>query len=248
MFGKKRLILWVYWAAIILVISVTILVFVGAMLNNFRIRTIDQAGNNLLQTARQLRDLARQRYDMIQLYQFQEQNYISLRLNQIADAFAASCNQFDIPEIKRYLPVPVAQNLMLNLVQQVKFGETGYNYIMDREGRILYHAKLPTGFEMAHYPFAREIISKKNGIIRFWWKNPGETDSSERMIAYRTIFPWNWIICAAVPLADTVDSAYENLSLKSYYDYIRSLELEWEGHASILSKDYQVIAHPTYTG
>ena len=78
-------------------------------------------------------------------------------------------------------------------------GATGYIYAMTtrgeltihpfREGQNLYDEKDQDG----HY-FIREMIERKNGWIRYPWRN--ETDSAPRMkiVRYQYFAPWDWIV------------------------------------------------------
>jgi two-component system NtrC family sensor kinase len=78
-------------------------------------------------------------------------------------------------------------------------GATGYIYAMTtrgeltihpfREGQNVYDEKDRDG----HY-FIREMIERKNGWIRYPWRN--ETDSVTRMkiVRYQYFAPWDWIV------------------------------------------------------
>ncbi|MFH1026847.1 MAG: response regulator, partial [Pseudomonadota bacterium] len=57
--------------------------------------------------------------------------------------------------------------------------------------------------------FVREILEKKNGIIRYPWINKelGETEVREKLVAYRTLKEWNWIVCAGAWLDELNEEA-----------------------------------------
>jgi methyl-accepting chemotaxis protein len=91
-------------------------------------------------------------------------------------------------------------------IKAVKVGKTGYIYALDaREGKdqgklTIHPAKEGTNIIDAKdsdgHEFIREIIKEKNGIIRYPWlnKETGETSPRDKVVAYRHLKEWNWII------------------------------------------------------
>jgi len=91
-------------------------------------------------------------------------------------------------------------------IRSVKIGKTGYIYALDaREGKdqgklMIHPAKEGTSIidaeDSSGRKFIREMINKKEGIIRYPWinKEAGETSPREKVVAYRHLKEWNWII------------------------------------------------------
>ena len=91
-------------------------------------------------------------------------------------------------------------------IRSVKVGKTGYIYALDaREGKergtLTIHpakegANLIDAVDGDGHKFIREIIEKKEGIIRYPWMNKeiGDTYPRGKVVAYRYFKEWNWII------------------------------------------------------
>ena len=63
-------------------------------------------------------------------------------------------------------------------IMSLKFGQTGYSYVIDTKGKLVLHPKLE-GINIYNETdaegrgFVRELISKRSGKITYSWKNPG---------------------------------------------------------------------------
>ena len=89
-------------------------------------------------------------------------------------------------------------------VLSVKIGETGYPYALDAgkdkglltihpklEGKSLLEVKGANGEE-----FVREMLDKKNGEVRYAWKNPDDPSAREKIVIFSHYPEWNWIIAS----------------------------------------------------
>jgi PAS domain S-box-containing protein len=93
-------------------------------------------------------------------------------------------------------------------IRNTKIGESGYIFVLDtREGRNYGKLQIHPAKEGSNvadskdskgHEFIREILTKKDGIIRYPWANRelGETRLREKLVAYRLFKEWNWIVCA----------------------------------------------------
>jgi methyl-accepting chemotaxis protein-2 (aspartate sensor receptor) len=86
----------------------------------------------------------------------------------------------------------------------LKIGQTGYPYALDlgkdkgqlvihpaKEGTNMLGAKDANGRE-----FVDEMIAKRDGVINYWWKNPDESSSREKVAVYNHYPAWNWLIAS----------------------------------------------------
>lgn len=86
----------------------------------------------------------------------------------------------------------------------LKIAETGYVYALDagrqrgvltihpsKEGSNLLAAKDSPGFE-----FAREMLDKKSGTIRYDWANPGDPRARENIVVYEHYPAWDWVVAS----------------------------------------------------
>ncbi|MBJ6801858.1 cache domain-containing protein [Geomonas propionica] len=84
-------------------------------------------------------------------------------------------------------------------IKSKKVGKTGYIYAMDSSGNFMIH---PTGegrnFLNAQdsngQHFIKEMCERKNGWIRYPWKNKGEEAPRMKIVRYEYFEPWNWIV------------------------------------------------------
>ncbi|MCG8683233.1 MAG: cache domain-containing protein [Desulfobacterales bacterium] len=86
-------------------------------------------------------------------------------------------------------------------ILSLKFGDTGYSYVMDTKGNIIIHPEL-TGinvFEDKRFSaqFFKEMLEKKNGKLYYSWKNPGETRYREKLVFFNYIPEYEWIVASS---------------------------------------------------
>jgi two-component system NtrC family sensor kinase len=84
-------------------------------------------------------------------------------------------------------------------IKAKKVGTTGYIFCMDSkgtftihpdsEGRNFFDARDSSGF-----PFIREMCEKKNGWIRYPWKNSNDSEPRMKIVRYEYFKPWDWIV------------------------------------------------------
>ncbi len=84
-------------------------------------------------------------------------------------------------------------------IKSKKVGKTGYIFCMnskgtftihpDAEGKNFYNARDSNG-----HAFIREMCEKKQGWIRYPWKNPGDPAPRMKIVRYVYFPPWDWIV------------------------------------------------------
>lgn len=87
-------------------------------------------------------------------------------------------------------------------IESLKFGKTGYAFIMNKQGDLLIHpAMQQKNITMLSPPkgekIFNEILKKKNGKIEYTWKNPGEKKERQKIVYFRFIPQFDLIICAS---------------------------------------------------
>ncbi|MBN2339970.1 MAG: methyl-accepting chemotaxis protein [Deltaproteobacteria bacterium] len=75
-------------------------------------------------------------------------------------------------------------------IMQLKFGETGYAYVIDTKGTLLIHPQLEgkniyDSKDANGRLFIQEMCKKKNGMISYPWKNPGDRFSRMKDVVFR---------------------------------------------------------------
>jgi methyl-accepting chemotaxis protein len=145
------------------------------------------------------------------------------------EAFAGKASLFGKDYMTKYLPVKNDQGIVIAVlfigldftdglkalkekVRAIKIAQTGYVYVLDaREGKDLGKLQIHTAKEGSNiieakdssgHEFIKEIVTKKNGVIRYPWINKelGETSPREKMVAYRHLKEWNWVVCTGASL------------------------------------------------
>lgn len=95
---------------------------------------------------------------------------------------------------------------MKDAIRKLKIGKSGYYYVIDAApgktyGELIVHPALE-GQNIVDSKdadgrfFIKEILEKKNGIIKYPWINTplGETKARDKLVAYTYVPNWNWIV------------------------------------------------------
>jgi len=85
-------------------------------------------------------------------------------------------------------------------VLDLKFGQTGYAFVIDGTGKAIIHPKLEGTNILTLAGIPNEalatIIKEKNGQIVYPWKNPGETRARDKLCIFTYIKDYDWIVGA----------------------------------------------------
>ncbi|WP_306304003.1 cache domain-containing protein [Desulfosarcina cetonica] len=86
-------------------------------------------------------------------------------------------------------------------VLQMRFGKTGYSFVIDGSGRILIHPKLKgvNLFKARDLPdqYLREMHARKSGKIVYPWKNPDETHPRMKLVIFNHIPEYDWVVASS---------------------------------------------------
>jgi signal transduction histidine kinase len=80
-----------------------------------------------------------------------------------------------------------------------KIGDSGYIYVLSREGKILVHPQMAlVGVDLTKYDFIRNQMSLgSSGFLEYMWKSPGEQSQRAKCLGQEIFEPWGWIISAS---------------------------------------------------
>ncbi|MDJ0783976.1 MAG: cache domain-containing protein [Desulfosarcinaceae bacterium] len=98
-------------------------------------------------------------------------------------------------------------------ILSMRFGRTGYSYVMNARGDLIIHPLLE-GVNIANETdasgrqFIREILERRNGSIIYPWKNPGDDTDREKLVIFNYIPELDWIVTSSSYL----EEFYEPLS------------------------------------
>lgn len=81
----------------------------------------------------------------------------------------------------------IINNYLKETLQNIKFGETGYAYILDSEGNVVFHPK-EIDNDSKNYDFVKNIILTKNGITEYNYKDV------KKIGYYKYFESWKWCV------------------------------------------------------
>ena len=96
-----------------------------------------------------------------------------------------------------------------DFVKTQKVAETGYYFLMDSKGSVLIHPdKELVGKNMLEYPFAKTIIEKKNGSVRYTW------NGVRKLAGFAYIEPLDAILVGGADINEFVGDIKKDILLK----------------------------------
>ena len=81
-------------------------------------------------------------------------------------------------------------------ILNIKFGRTGYPFIMDSKGNLIIHP-IMEGQNTYHLPFVKEMCRMKKGIINYSWKHQDEKKSRLKLVVFDYIKQMDWIVASS---------------------------------------------------
>ncbi|MEK7991735.1 MAG: ATP-binding protein [Thiotrichaceae bacterium] len=84
-----------------------------------------------------------------------------------------------------------ARQELLDKFKDYRYGNTGYLYILDSEGKIILHHNIKKGKQL-NYPFIYDILEQKNGEIHY------DYAGKHRYAVFLTTPKWNWTIVLSI--------------------------------------------------
>ncbi|MCP1714436.1 methyl-accepting chemotaxis protein [Methanocalculus alkaliphilus] len=128
------------------------------------------------------------------------------------ETFYGTANVVGVDYITAYEPIRNAQGAVIGIlfvgipeqatlgviqqnIRDTVVGQTGYMYVMDSTGTLLIHPTMQ-GQSLAQHDFARQILTERDGVIRYYWEG-------DDMIASFAYYPdLDWYIVAGADWAD----------------------------------------------
>lgn len=92
-------------------------------------------------------------------------------------------------------------------ILSLRFGETGYSYVIDSAGRLIIHPVIEgNAFDFADAAgqgFVRTICDLKKGKMVYAWKNPGEQVARDKLVIFNYIPEYDWIVASSCYLEES---------------------------------------------
>jgi|GEM_PF-5673828 len=130
-----------------------------------------------------------------------------------------------VPKSKMYLLVNTKD--VEDHISNIRFGKTGYPFILDNKGNILIHPifRDKNIFDISPkriWSSFNKIINNKSGNTTYRWQNPGESTEREKLVYFKHIPELNWIVCSS-SYVDEYKSAVNRLRLLTGLIYLVTL-------------------------
>lgn len=85
-------------------------------------------------------------------------------------------------------------------VLDLKFGESGYAYVLDADGRVLIHPLMEgtrVNDDASRNAFFDVMRTQESGKVRYWWRNPEEPRPREKLVIFDRIPEFDWIFASS---------------------------------------------------
>lgn len=153
-----------------------------------------------------------------------------------------------------------AQQLALEDIRGLRYGDNGYFWVNDFDFIMLMHPILSEldGQDLVDlqdpndvYIFREflNVVTKDNageGYVNYSWPKPGETDPQPKLSYVRSFAPWEWIFGTGVYI-DEIDKTIEQKKQKlteRLIDELKHTVIGKSGYMFIFDSDYNIIFHP----
>ena len=94
----------------------------------------------------------------------------------------------------------------------LKFGETGYAFVIDNEANAIIHPALQgvNIFNAEELPnrYLKDMMARKKGKSVYYWKNPGEPRARQKIVMFDYIPEYQWVVASC----SYMDELYQPLS------------------------------------
>jgi PAS domain S-box-containing protein len=100
-------------------------------------------------------------------------------------------------------------------VLAMHFGQTGYSFILDQDGRVIVHPSLE-GVNLLAQNGAQEhpirtMLTEKQGKLVYAWRNPGEAVARNKLVIYTDLPEYGWVLASSSYL-DEVHTPLDDIS------------------------------------
>lgn len=185
---------------------------------------------------------------------FQKEIIKKMMLND-ADSFYLTVDRLYKLSQNRKFSKRKAQEEAWKILSNKIIGKTGYIYIVNSKGDILFHPKKAVvGRNDVNNPDKRFRFSRfqvknaqrdgQKAFTEYKWKNPNETKWRPKALAQIYFKKWDWIISISsyeIEFDDIIDPGFEEKFFKDLKEQILSIRLGQKGYPVILTSEDMVM-------
>lgn len=89
-------------------------------------------------------------------------------------------------------------------ILSLRFGQTGYSFVIDSKGNVVVHPKLHqdnlSDASDTQLSFIQELTGRKSGKIFYTWRNPDEDAPRAKFVLFKYIPELDWIVASSIYL------------------------------------------------
>jgi len=86
-------------------------------------------------------------------------------------------------------------------ILSLRFGKTGYSYVIDTKGNVIIHPELSGINVLSDQRFSKhffkQMLKKKNGKIVYSWKNPNDDRFRKKLVIFNYIPEYEWFVASS---------------------------------------------------
>ncbi len=86
-------------------------------------------------------------------------------------------------------------------ILNLRFGKTGYSYVIDTNGNVIIHPELSGINVLSDHRFSnhffKQMLEKKNGKIVYSWKNSNDDQFRKKLVIFNYIPEYEWIVASS---------------------------------------------------
>ncbi len=124
-------------------------------------------------------------------------------------------------------------------------GETGFIYVIDSNGVFSFHPKESLiGKNFSKFDFVKQQKDKKEGLLTYDWKNPGEEVAREKTLYMSYFRPWDMIISASSYTSEFVKLLNQEILRKD----LLKIKIGETGYPFIINEKGIAVIHPSLEG
>ncbi len=143
--------------------------------------------------------------------------------------------------LKGELTLEQAQKQAADILLNQKIGKSGYIFCATSDGFAAVHPdKEVEGKNFSTMPFVKEIVARKEGYIKYNWKNPGEEKARPKALYMSYFAPWDWTIC----VSSYQEEFIELVNVDDFKESILSLKFGKSGYSFVFDTNGRVVIHP----
>ncbi|MFP4112041.1 MAG: methyl-accepting chemotaxis protein [Candidatus Woesearchaeota archaeon] len=147
---------------------------------------------------------------------------------------------------------PNQEEHLKEAIGNIKVGETGYIYIVDYDGNMLYHPVNPAligtnmmfsedddgdYFIKEQIDVGRTLAKGEIDFSKYTWKNEGETEARDKIAAILHVPSKEWIVVVSTYYDELVDVNFETNNIESFKDEISQIVVGQTGYVFILDEE-----------